>query len=61
LTAEKNKTHAMPLRPDLVKNSVQLVKIDRFDEMKIESRLFGAPNVILGAETSKGHCLEWLL
>ena len=37
------------------------MKIDWFDEVKIESRFFGAPEIFIGTETSERDSLDWPL
>ena len=46
---------------DVFENSLKLVKVYGFDEMKIKSRFFGAPNVFLSAKASDRDCLDWPL
>ena len=42
------------LSADLCENCAQLVEIYRFDQMKVESCVFAAPNVFVGAKS--GDC-----
>src|SRR2546423_1246701 len=48
------------LGANLVENTAQLVKVYRFDEVKIESRFFAAPNVFVGAKSSDSHSFDRL-
>ena len=42
----------------LVQNSLELVKVHRFNYMRIESRFVRAAEVVLGAEASNCNCLD---
>ena len=46
------------LRGQLVENTLQLLKVHRFNQMKIESGFLGAQNIPLSAEASEGDCLN---
>src|SRR6266566_6310605 len=49
------------LSADLVENRAELVKVYRLDQMKIESRLFAAPNVFVRAKPGDSHRFNRLL
>src|ERR1700745_689583 len=49
---------ARELRGDLVESSLQLVKVNGFDQMKIESGFFGTSDIFLGAEAGERDCLD---
>ena len=46
---------------DLVQNSLQLVKVHWFNEMRIESRFVRVADIFLGAEAGDRDCLDRLL
>ena len=49
------------LDADLVENRAELVKVYRLDQMKIESRLFAAPNVFVRTKSGDGDSFNRLL
>ena len=43
------------LSADFIQNVAQLVEVYRFDQMKIESRFFAAPNIFVRAKASERY------
>ena len=44
---------------DVFENSLKLVKVYGFDEMKIKSRFFGAPKIFIRAKAGERDRLDW--
>src|SRR6516162_5489796 len=49
---------AAKLGRDLVENGLQLLEVNRFDQVKIESGFFGALHILLRTEAGEGDCFH---
>ena len=56
--AERKALCSSKLRAWLVENGLQLLEVNGFDQVKIESGFFRTLHVLLGAEAGEGDCLD---
>ncbi len=56
--ADSTVATAAVLSGDVVENVFQFLKVHGFDQMKIESGFFGAPDIVFSTEACEGNCLD---